>query len=122
MAINTLNLLFSVQSEISDIEKKLSELKEQEKNLTEKVLSSGSLENRYYRLISKVRAGNRIVQVHLLKEKYPDVAPKVITEAVKVTDLKRFLGDELISDISIKQADTVKYLVEKKEASPVVVA
>ena len=122
MAINNLNVLFKVQTDIKNLEKELEQMKEQEKELLNKVLSSGSLENRYYRLISKVRAGNRIVQVHLLKEKYPDVAPKVINEAVKVTDLKRFLGDELISDISIKQADTVKYLVEKKEAAGVIVA
>ena len=121
MAANTLNSLFSIQNQISDIERKLSELRTTEKELTEKVLSSGNLENRYYVLKSKVRVGNRIVQVHLLKEKYPDIAPKVIVESVKVTDLKRFLGDELISDISIKQADTVRYLVEKKEAAPVLV-
>lgn len=122
MAINNLNVLFKVQSDIKNLEKELEQMKEQEKELINRVLSSGSLENRYYRLISKVRAGNRIVQVHLLKEKYPDVAPKVVVESVKVTDLKKYLGDELISDISIKQADTVKYLVEKKEVSPVVTA
>ena len=122
MAINNLNVLFKVQSDIKNLEKELEQMKEQEKELINRVLSSGSTENRYYRLISKVRAGNRVVQVHLLKEKYPDVAPKVITEAVKVTDLKKYLGDELISDISIKQADTVRYLVEKKEAAGVIVA
>ncbi len=122
MAINNLNVLFKVQTDIKNLESELERMKEQEKELINRVLSSGSTENRYYRLISKVRAGNRVVQVHLLKEKYPDVAPKVITEVVKVTDLKKYLGDELISDISIKQADTVRYFVEKKEASPVVVA
>ena len=122
MAINNLNVLFKVQTDIKNLEKELEQMKEQEKELINRVLSSGSLENRYYWLNSKVRTGNRVVQVHLLKEKYPDVAPKVITEAVKVTDLKKYLGDELISDISIKQADTVRYFVEKKEASPVVVA
>lgn len=122
MAINNLNVLFKVQSDIKNLEKELEQMKEQEKELINRVLSSGSTENRYYRLISKVRAGNRVVQVHLLKEKYPDVAPKVVVESVKVTDLKKYLGDELISDISIKQADTIRYLVEKKEASPVVVA
>lgn len=122
MAINNLNVLFKVQTDIKNLESELERMKEQEKELINRVLSSGSTENRYYRLISKVRAGNRVVQVHLLKEKYPDVAPKVITEVVKVTDLKKYLGDELISDISIKQADTIRYFVEKKEASPVVVA
>lgn len=122
MAVNNLNVLFKVQSDIKNLESELERMKDQEKELINRVLSSGSTENRYYRLISKVRAGNRVVQVHLLKEKYPDIAPKVITEVVKVTDLKKYLGDELISDISIKQADTVRYLVEKKESSPVVVA
>jgi len=121
MATNNLNILYKVQSDIKNLEKELEQMKDQEKELINRVLSSGSTENRYYRLISKVRAGNRVVQVHLLKEKYPEVAPKVITEAVKVTDLKKYLGDELISDISIKQADTVKYLVEKKEVSPVMI-
>lgn len=122
MAINNLNVLFKVQSDIKNLESELERMKDQEKELINRVLSSGSTENRYYRLISKVRAGNRVVQVHLLKEKYPDVAPKVVVESVKVTDLKKYLGDELISDISIKQADTVKYLVEKKEVSSVVTA
>jgi len=121
MATNNLNILYKVQSDIKNLEKELEQMKDQEKELINRVLSSGSTENRYYRLISKVRAGNRVVQVHLLKEKYPEVAPKVITEAVKVTDLKKYLGDELISDISIKQADTVRYLVEKKEVSPVMI-
>lgn len=120
MAINTLNLLFSVQSEISDIEKKLSELKETEKELTEKVLSSGNLENRYYVLKSKVRAGNRVVQVHLLREAFPDIYKKTVIETVKVTDLKKYLGDEVISEVSIKAPDTVRYFVEKKPVAEVI--
>lgn len=121
MATNNLNLLYSVQNSIKDLEEQLTELKEQEKEITGRILSSGSLENRYYRLIQKVRAGNRIIQIHLLKEKYPEEAKKIIKESASVTDAKKVLGDDIISDISIKQADTVRYLVEKKEVSPVLV-
>ena len=121
MAINNLNVLFKVQTDIKNLEKELEQMKEQEKELINRVLSSGSLENRYYRLISKVRAGNRIIQIHLLKEKYPEEAKKIIKESASVNDAKKVLGDDIISDISIKQADTVRYLVEKKETSPIMV-
>lgn len=122
MAINTLNQLFSIQNNIKTIEKELENLKETEKELTEKVLSSGNLENRYYVLKSKVRAGNRVVQVHLIRESYPEIYKKTVIESIKVTDLKKYLGDEIISEVSIKAPDTIRYFVEKKEAAGVIVA
>lgn len=122
MAVNTLNQLFSIQNNIKTIERELENLKELEKELTEKVLSSGNLENRYYVLKNKVRSGNRIVQVHLIRESYPEIYKKTVIESIKVTDLKKYLGDKIISEVSIKQPDTIRYYVEKKEVSPVVTA
>lgn len=121
MATNTLNTLFSVQTQISNMEKELEKLRESEKELIGKVLSSGSLENRYYVLKSKVRAGNRVIQIHLLKEKYPEAAKVIIKETASITDAKKVLGDDLITNISIKQADTIRYYVEKKPSEPVMV-
>ena len=122
MATNTLNQLFSIQNNIKTIEKELENLKELEKDLTEKVLSSGNLENRYYILKSKTRAGNRIVQVHLIRKAYPEVYKKTVIESIKVTDLKKYLGDEIISEVSIKAPDTIRYFVEKKPAPEVITA
>lgn len=120
MAINTLNSLFSIQSQINNIEKTLEELKKQEKELTEKVLSSGNLENRYYRMVSKTRSGNRIVQVHMIRKAYPEIYKKTVVESIKVTDLKKYLGDDIISEVSIKAPDTVRYFVEKKPVAEVI--
>ena len=122
MATNNLNLLYSIQVSIKDLEEQIKELKEQEQEITGKILSSGSFENRYYRLVTKTRAGDRVVQCHLLRESFPEIYKKVVVESVKVTDLKKFLGDEVISELSIKKPDSIKYLVEKKELNPVVVA
>lgn len=114
MAENNLNTLFRVQNEIEALNEKIDALKKEEKALLGLIIKSGTKENRYYRLEASIRAGNRSIQIVLLKEKYPELAPKLIKETVTVTDAKKVLGDEAISEISIKAPDIVSYKAVKK--------
>jgi len=121
MAVNTLNTLYGIEQRIKALEIELKDLRGQEKKLIGQCLESKSMENRYYRLTNKVIRGDRKIDIVLLKEKYPDIAPAIIKETVSVTDAKKKLGDDLIDQISTRQADSITWFVEKKESSPVVV-
>lgn len=114
MAINTLNHLFATEKKIEALEIELKELRTTEKKLINQVLESGSMENRYYRLCSKTRKGDRVLNVVLLQEKYPDVYQACKVESVRVTDASRMLGDDIITELSVRKPDTVTYFVEKK--------
>jgi len=116
MVKSNLQALFLVESEITALEGKLNGMRKERETLISVILSSGKTENRYYRLESSIRAGNRVINVLLLKDKYPDIAPKIIKETVTVSDTKKYLGEVLIDEISEKKPDTVTYSVIKKES------
>lgn len=122
MAINTLNTIFGLEMQIEKLEAELKILKIEEKKLIEQAIKSGSTENRYYKLESKTRKGDRVIDIVLLQEKYPTVYEKCRIESVKVTDVQKLLGDTVIDEISERKPDTITYYVEKKKSSPVVVA
>lgn len=122
MAENTLNQIFKIETRIKALEIELKDLRSKEKKLITHCIESKSMENRYYRLVNKIRSGDRVVQVSLLKEKYPDIAKQVIEESVKVTVLQKYIGDEVVSELSIKKPDSITWYVEKKQSEGVIVA
>lgn len=114
MATNTLNMLYSIQKNIAQIEKELKKMKESERELLDRVLSSGSLENRYYRLTNKVRKGDRVLNIVLLEERYPEVYNQCRIVSAKVTDVQKLLGDQVIDEISVRKPDSITWICEKK--------
>jgi len=120
MAENTLNKIFSLEKQIEEKKDELKTLQKEHDALMGMALTSGKTENRYYQIKSKITAGDRVIQINLFREKYPELVSKYIIETVKVTEVKKDLGDEVISEISIRKPDTVRYWVEKKPVEGVI--
>lgn len=119
MATNTLNTIYEIEQQITKLETELKALRAQEKDLIEKALKTGSTENRYYMLTSRVRKGDRVIDVKTLEEKYPEVYRSCIRVSVNVTDAQKLLGDSVIDQISTRKPDSVSWYVTKKPSEPI---
>jgi hypothetical protein len=119
---NELNELFSICNTIELLRTRLKNLEEEKKVLINQIITSGKTENRYYRLDKDIIPGNRVIDPVLLKNKYPEVYNKCLTETVLIKDAQKLLGDNQITEVSTMRHPIIKYKVTKKSAEPVIVA